>query len=414
MKTQPLHKSSDQGSALVITMTLGVILLVIVGSYLRLLGTQKNLVLRSESWNASLTMAEAGVEEALTQLNSGATNLSANGWGGSGSVFGPVARSLEGGSYSVIISNSSALKPVIYATGSATVPVSGDRISRTVKISVLKQVLSNLPLGTRQNINMNGNGVAVDSYDSSNPLLSTGGLFDPNKTSTNGNVASMGGVVNIGNHTINGNLYLGSTATYPGNKNNVTGTIYTDANVDFPDVTLPWPAGTPPPAAPLSLGIHSFTNSGYYTVSDQLPIVVQPGVTVTLNVVTGVTYTPVGVQINGGTTNSGTANIYLNGPASLTISGNTAINTGGRPQNLRYYGLPSLTSITFSGNSTFVGVIYAPAASVSLNGGGNNTGLIGSLIVNDLTMNGHYDIHYDESLGTNGPAIYVIQSWQEL
>ena len=49
-----------------------------------------------------------------------------------------------------------------------------------------------------------------------------------------------------------------------------------------------------------------------------------------------------------------------------------------------------------------------------MNGGGNNTGLIGSLIVNDLTMNGHYDIHYDESLGTNGPAIYVIQSWQEL
>ena len=411
MKTQPVHQSSDQGSALVITMTLGIILLVIVGSYLRLLGTQKNLVLRSESWNVSLTMAEAGVEEALAQLNSKAINLSANGWGGSGSVFGPVARSLPGGSYSVIISNASALKPVIYATGSATVPVSGDRVSRNVKISVLKQVLSNFPLGTKQNINMNGNGVAVDSYDSSNPLLSTGGQFDSNKTSTNGNVASMDGVVNIGNHTISGNLYLGPTATYAGAKNNVTGTIYTDANVDFPDVTLPnvtWQT------APLSLGIHSFTNSGYYTVSDQLPVVVQPGVTVTLNVVTGVTYTPVGVQINGGITNSGSANIYLNGPASLTISGNTAVNTGGRPQNLRYFGLPSLTSVTFSGNSTFVGVIYAPGASVTLNGGGNNSGLIGSLIVNDITMNGHYDIHFDESLATNGPAIYVIQSWQEL
>ena len=411
MKTQPVHQSSDQGSALVITMTLGVILLVIVGSYLRLLGTQKNLVLRSESWNASLTMAEAGVEEALAQLNSKAINLSANGWGGSGSVFGPVARSLEGGSYSVIISNSSALKPVIYATGSATVPVSGDRVSRNVKISVLKQVLSNFPLGTKRNINMNGNGVAVDSYDSSNPLLSTGGQFDSNKTSTNGNVASMGGVVNIGNHTISGNLYLGPTATYAGDNQNVMGAIYNDANVDFPDVTLPnvtWQT------APLSLGIHSFTNSGYYTVSDQLPVVVQPGVTVTLNVVTGVTYTPVGVQINGGITNSGSANIYLNGPASLTISGNTAVNTGGRPQNLRYFGLPSLTSVTFSGNSTFVGVIYAPGASVTLNGGGGNSGLIGSLIVNDITMNGHYDIHFDESLATNGPAIYVIQSWQEL
>ena len=411
MKTQPVQKSSDQGSALVITMTLGVILLVIVGSYLRLLGTQKNLVLRSESWNASLTMAEAGVEEALTQLNSGATNLSANGWGGSGSVFGPVARSLEGGSYSVIISNSSALTPVIYATGSATVPVSGDRIARNLKISVLKQVFSNVPLGAKKNIDMNGNGAVVDSYDSGNPLLSTGGVFDPNKLSTNGNVVSMGGVVNIGNHIIKGNLYLGPTATYLGSAANVTGTIYHDANIDFPDVTLPdviWQT------APLSLGIHSFTNSGYYTVSDQYPVVVQPGVTVTLNVTTAVEYSPASVQIIGGITNSGVANIYLNGPPSLKISGSTTVNDSNRPQNLRFLGLPSLTSVALSGSAQLVGVIYTPEASVSLSGGGSSSGLIGSLVCDSFTINGGYQIHYDEVLATNGPAIYVIESWQEL
>lgn len=411
MKTQPSHQSSDQGSALVITMVLGVILLVIVGSYLQLLGTQKNLVLRSESWNASLTMAEAGVEEALAQLNSGVTSLSANGWGGAGSVFGPVARRLEGGSYSVIISNSSATKPVIYATGFASVPVSGDSISRKVKINVLKQVFSNVPLGAKKDINMNGSGAAVDSYDSSNPLLSTGGVFDPNKLSTNGNVVSMGGVVNTGNHIIKGNLYLGPTATYSGSTANVTGTIYKDANIDFPDATLPevtWQT------APLYLGIHSFTNSGYYTVSDQYPVVVQPGVTVTLNVVTAVTYSPVSVQITGGITNSGAANIYLNGPPNLKLSGSTTFNDSNRPQNLRFFGLPSLTSVSLDGNAEFVGIIYTPEADVSLNGGGSNSGLIGSLVCNSIKLNGGYQIHYDESLATNGPAIYVIQSWQEL
>ena len=411
MNIQPARQLSSRGSTLIIVMVLGVVMLVAVGSYLRLIGTQKSLVVRSETWNAALTMAEAGVEEALTQLNSGATNLSANGWGASGSIYGPVTRSLQGGSYSVIISNSSATKPVIYATGFTIVPVSGDSVSRNVKVSVLKQVLSNVPLGVKKNINMNGNGVAVDSYDSRNPLLSTGGLFDPNKTSTNGNVASMGGVINIGQHTINGSLYLGPTATYAGSATSITGTIYTDANVDFPDVTLPqvtWQT------APLSLGTHSFTSSGYYTVSDQFPIVVQPGVTVTLNVVTAVTYSPVSVQISGGITNSGTANIYLNGPPSLAIAGNTAADASNRPENLRYFCLPSLTSITFSGNSTFVGVIYAPEADVTLNGGGNNNGLIGSVIANSITINGHYNIHYDESLATNGAAIYVIQSWQEL
>ena len=411
MNIQPARQLSSRGSTLIIVMVLGVVMLVAVGSYLRLIGTQKSLVVRSETWNAALTMAEAGVEEALTQLNSGATNLSANGWGASGSIYGPVTRSLQGGSYSVIISNSSATKPVIYATGFTIVPVSGDSVSRNVKVGTLKQVLSNIPLGVRKNIDMNGNGVAVDSYDSSNPLLSTGGVFDPNKISTNGSIASMGGLVNLGNHTIKGNLYLGPTANYSGSTANVTGTIYTDANIDFPDVILPdvtWQT------APLSLGIHSFTNSGYYTVSDQFPIVVQPGVTVNLNVVTGVTYSPASVQITGDITNSGAANIYLNGPPSLTISGNTTVNSSNRPQNLRFFGLPSLTSIAVSGTTEFVGVIYAPEADVSLSGGGSSSGLIGSLIANSIKLNGGYQIHYDESLDTNGPTIFVIQSWQEL
>jgi hypothetical protein len=62
-----------------------------------------------------------------------------------------------------------------------------------------------------------------------------------------------------------------------------------------------------------------------------------------------------------------------------------------------------------------VGVIYAPSAELTLNGGGNNNGLIGSSITKTITMNGHYDFHYDEALGNLGPAAgFAPTSWTEL
>jgi len=417
MKTQTNRKQSDQGSALVITLVVGTIMLLMAASYLQLLGTQKTIVVRSESWNASLIMAEAGIEEGMAQVNAHPSytltnDFSGNSWGFANSYYGPMAHNLKGGNYIVSIANT--VPPVIYATGYITVPVSGDSISLKVRVGTLKQVFSNIPLGAKGDIDFNGNGVAVNSYNSQDPNLSNNGIFDPNKTSTNGDVASLGGFVNIGQHTIDGSLYLGPTATYNGN-GTVTGTIYTDANINYPDVTLPQlPANTSWQSAPMANGVHTFTTSGYYQVSDSADVVVQPGVTVYLNVTTAVSYSPASVQINGGTTNSGTANIYLNGPPTLVLQGNLAPGASNRPENLRYFGLPSLTTITYGGNTTFVGCVYAPEANVTLKGGGNSNDFIGSLVANSITMNGHYNIHFDESLKTNGPGFYVVNSWQEL
>ncbi|HSY17685.1 MAG TPA: collagen-binding domain-containing protein [Candidatus Acidoferrales bacterium] len=412
MKIEAYRNASSRGSALVITLVLGVIMLVIAVSYLSMIGTQQKLVVRSESWNASLTMAEAGVEEAMAQINASQTNFGANGWTASGGTFGPITRTLAGGSYSVlVISNASQLQPVIYSTGYVAVAVSGDMVSRAVRVGTKIQIFASVGLGAKNNIDFTGNGVAVNSFNSHMTNLSTGGLYDPNKTSTNGNVASVGGLVDIGNHTIQGNLYLGANATFSGSQANVTGTIYNDFNITFPDVTLPNLAWQ---TAPLNAGVHSITNSGNYTITDQNPIVIQAGVTATLNVTTSTDYSPSSIQIHGGTTNSGTAIIYMNGPPSMTMAGNTAVDASNRAENLQYFGLPSLTSITFSGTSTFVGVVYAPEASVTLNGGGNSNDFIGSLIANTITMHGHYNFHYDESLGTKTPGLFVATSWQEL
>jgi hypothetical protein len=412
MKIQCKKPSRKQGSALVITLILGVILLVTLGSYLILISSQKGLMTRSQGWNAALTMAEAGVEEALAQMNASPNDFSANSWNASGGVYGPMAHNLIGGNYSVAIVG--AATPTVYSTGYVTVPISGDKISRQVKVTALKLGLFNVALAAKHSINFNGNGINTDSWNSHDPNLSTGGQYNPSKTSTNGSVASIDGLVNIGNHTIDGNLYLGPTATFANSDNQVLGTIFKDSNMEFPDVVVPAASWLSAPVASASgTQTHTFTTSGNYTVIDNLPIIINTGVTVTLDVTTSGSFSS-SVQILGGTTNSGTAYIYLNGPNSVSIAGNAG-NSSNRPENLYYYGSPTLTDITYSGNSTFAGVIYAPEANLTLNGGGDNINLIGSSITGTVTMNGHYNFHYDESLATNGPSRgFVINSWQEL
>lgn len=59
-------------------------------------------------------------------------------------------------------------------------------------------------------LNFNGNGVVVDSFDSSNPTLSTGGRYDPTKAGDNGDVYVGQGFTNvasIGNADIYGTLF---------------------------------------------------------------------------------------------------------------------------------------------------------------------------------------------------------------
>jgi Tfp pilus assembly protein PilX len=417
VKIHHTPKTTEQGMALCVTLILVVVLLMAMASYMMLLDSQKNLVTRSQTWNAALTVAEAGIEEGLAQANASLSifaitngDFSNNGWGGSGGVFGPVSRSLSGGTYTVVIQTN--ISPIVCSTGYVTVPIVGGTISRAVEVVTTPESIINVGVGAINNINFNGNGVAVDSYNSTLTNLSTNGQYDPTKTSTNGNVASMQGLVDLGNHTIDGSLFLGPGATYA-NDGTVTGNVNYDANIQYPDVALPASAANWPTEAPSTNSVYDFTTSGNYIINQNLPIVVESGVTVNVNV-TSTTFSPSSIQIHGGTSNSGTAVFYLNGPTSISIAGNTAVDASNRPDNLWFYGLPTLTSITFSGNSTFVGVIYAPEASLTLNGGGNNNGLIGSAIVNTITMNGHYNFHYDESLGQNSPYRYVAGSWSEL
>jgi hypothetical protein len=429
MKPSPNSESSalkdpaalkQAGSVLLITLFIATLFGLFLFSYLYLVRNQKALVSRSQAWNGAMGLAEAGVDEALAQLNPAAPQLpvvdrTANGWGSpSAGVYGPMTRILSDGWYSALYTTDNY--PILYVTGYVSIASIQATLARTIRVTTTNVPLFNVAFGAVDAIAMNGSGLASDSFNSANTNLSTNGQYDSSKTSTNGSVGSVFGPVSLGNHTIAGNLYLGPTAQYNSGAGQISGTIFNDLNIDYPDVVLPATTFLPALANPLTIGgvtyNHAFLFTGDYYISDSGSIYVAPGATVRLRV-DATTFSPAGIFID--TTNglSGTLTVYqVQGTSSM--SGNITVQSG-KAQNFFYYGLPGVTSITYGGTSSFIGCIYAPEADLTLNGGGSNNGLIGSSITKSITMNGHYNFHFDEALLSLGPARgYSVTTWTEL
>ena len=133
-----------------------------------------------------------------------------------------------------------------------------------------------------------------------------------------------------------------------------------------------------------------------------------------------VVYVPAGGSVNFSGSNDGitlqngaTLQLYV-GAQSVTIAGKGVVNPGSAV-NFQYYGLPSNTSISITGNGNFTGAIDAPNADIALSGFGSSGGFIGSIIGNTLKMNGDVQFHYDEALAKLGPIRgYIVTSWNEV
>src|SRR3569833_1125668 len=204
MKILLRHRLGNQGSILFVALIISIVIGLSMAGYLAVVAGQQRSVMRSLMWNAALDLADAGSEEGLAQANASPNDFSVNGWGvNSGTNYGPMVRSLSGGTYGVCLKGSNT--PTIYATGCITAPLTSTVLMRTVRVTTQVLPLFNVALGAVGNINMNGNSMATDSWNSRKTNFNTGGFYDSNKTSTNGDVASQQGIVNIGQHPFNGN-----------------------------------------------------------------------------------------------------------------------------------------------------------------------------------------------------------------
>ena len=458
----PRHvRGMTYATVIVAMITIGSLL----AAYLKLVGVQNQLVARSQTWNRAVPILESGIEEAIAHLNkngspdtTGIVNLGAlatDGWTNYASPNGPWYKFgwMGGDFYYVSISawnGNPAQTPSINATGwvkqlpafalrgqagpmlAQNEPTFTGFSRRMVACTTTNNPVFNKGLIARYGIDMNGNNVTVDSYDSSNPAFSTNGRWDVTKRRARGDIASNDTITNavsVGNANIWGRLATGPGGTASIGPNGKVGDaawqasgsgikpgyFTDDMNVEFPDVVLP--AGSAGWLPPLNGPNYTLT-SGDYRLDSQLSgkIVVAPNANVRLLL-------KAGIRFNGqdSLTISSNANlkIYLDCPsAAITgqgIVGQGIANNSGTPNQCQIYGTSLLTDLDIGGNGEATCVVYAPYANVKLHGGGNSDqDFSGALIAKTFTFTGHYNIHYDEALGRMGLwRGFTITSWNE-
>ena len=436
MRIRINNQGGARGSVLIIT--LGVTLLLGLGlaSYLLLVRWQHLLNVRSQAWNAAMGMAEAGIDDALAQLNPSAllftTNINrgANGWTlmGDGMYHAP-RRNLANGYYDVALSADTF--PIICSTGYVTIPTLQTTIRRAVRVTTTTSFLYRGAMAARRNIDLKGNGITADSFDSMDPAFSTNGLYDQNKRKANGDLATTDGLLNVQNANIMGTLYTGPDGTYSmgaqgsvgdiawvlgGNRGVQTGHYKNDFNMDFPDVLAPYTSAVPPDGDVIDGTNYTWIlGYGNYMYNDPRGITFKTGDHILVVGRARMYVTSDFIMLGGSSiiiTPGASLDLYVGGANAVINS----VNNAGNCANFSYFGLPGNTSIQVGGNSLFLGGLYAPNANLVLNGGGNSVvDFQGSCVVNSVTMDGHFNFHFDENLKRKGPVRgYQVTSWTEL
>jgi hypothetical protein len=436
MRVHFRRQRNVQGSVLLITMGITFILGAGLASYLALMRWQHVSVARSQAWNGAMAIAEAGVEEALAQLNPSAllftTNINrgANGWtlSADGMYHAPRGN-LPDGYYDVAITADTY--PTIYATGYVRIPTLSATISRAVRVTTDSSSLLRGPIAARVSVDLKGNQITTDSFDSMDPNYSTGGLYDKTKRKANGDVASTDGMINVQNANIMGMLYTGPEGGYTvGSQGSVgdlawvlggktglqPGHYRNDLNMDFPDVLPPYEIGLPPAGDKINGTNYTWVlGNGNYMYTDPRGATFRTGDRI---LVTG----RARIYVTGDFIMQGSSSISIQPGASLEMyvgGASTAfstLNNDGNCATFSYFGLPGNTSINLGGNNVFLGTIYAPNADLVMSGGGNNiVDYQGACAVKSIGMNGHFNFHFDENLRRKGPVRgYQLTSWTEI
>jgi hypothetical protein len=433
MKIQPKHIS---GNVLFATLFTTGILSLFLGSYLSLVRSENQFTSRSQTWNATIPLAEAGVEEAMTQIKATYPTLStANGWQLVNGRYMKTYNFNPDEFYTVGIfppGSPNETTPVIVSQGFVRVPGKTNFISRTVRVNTKLNgpPLNGMVVVTTADIN--GNQISVDSFNSTNSAFSTDGKYDISKRRDKALLATLSSLTNaidLGNAKVWGKVASAYTGTAPkvgpnssignlawhqaGNKGIQDGAYANDVNMSVLKPVAPYTSALKPPSA---LGI-SVLGSGDYAVDNLSGTVLVTGKARLL-----VTKTfDVSSLIVSNVTGTASLELYVAAPTVDISKG--GLNVQGRASNLKIYGLstnsalgwPGSQTLTAGGNGELTAMIYAPDTKLVLKGGGSFAqDFSGACVVKSVEMKGNYNFHFDESCALEMDNGYVAISWDEL
>lgn len=309
-------------------------------------------------------------------------------------------------------------------TSETSAPHAARRVEAIVKpTSSFDQAL--LAIGT---LDLNNQNIVIDSYDSRDPAKSTNGLYDAAKQQRHGNIATDGSILDAGGAYVYGDVSTNSgTAT---GVQNVTGVQRTDFYQEPIPIGAPnWSSINPTPStvngtATLAAGPTQGASSTRYVLS---AISLSGNQTLTLAGNSNGSQTYIELYITGDISLTGnaqmtvapgvSAKIYFIG--NVDVAGNGIINSNNQPGDLLLYGVQPAAGDTtphvkLGGNGQITTAVYAPGHDVTINGGGTNGHVFGSVVGKTATMTGVTNLHYDEALSSGGLINnYQIVSWFE-
>ena len=408
-----LHKDlrETRGSVLIVAIIFATVAALSLGSYVRLANTEMRLANHQFYGNASLNLAEAGVEEALYAIN--LSSLGDENWSSTGlaDTLGKYVNSIElgrgaTGSYRVHVAGAESNAPMIVSEGDVRSGGNGRNV-RQIEVLLYQRSLfgGNDLMGDR--ITMNGN-ATVNSYSSK-----TGEFLQQAKVAS---TSLEEGNMDLGNATIYGSVATRGWDPVTRPNSEITEGITNDFQSSLPDVQLPDSDETINWHYTYDGGPGTL-DGGHYKVDDiniagdgednllriqgDVVLIVENDIDIKGSA---------GVLIEDGAS----LTIYVNGDVS--VAGTGVVNESQTPSQFQLYGT-NLESQTFnlSGNAAWYGAVYAPNASITLNGGGNVGAFYGAMIGNDITLNGGAEFIGDADLAELLlDDSFAMANWREL
>ena len=307
-------------------------------------------------------------------------------------------------------------------------PVTTPQASRLVEAIVKPVGAFRLALLSDDRIDMNNLNIVVDSYDSRDATKSTNGFYVPAKRQENGDIASNGPLIDVGNAHIYGDASTNNGQVL--RASNVTGEIRDDFYQQLFPVAAP--SMSPSPGTPSSV-----TNTTTVAASPGAPtMVILSQINLsgpkTFRITGAADRSPTFAQIlvNGDVDLSGQAQIILDPGVHVRMfvkgdgdfTGNGVANPND-PLNFQLYGvqrLPDASGVIsrgafkVAGNGGFRGAVYAPNYDINMVGGGYADSIFGAFVGYTINMTGVQSVHYDEAMGEGGLiADFRVVSWFE-
>ncbi len=448
-------RAPSKGSLLIAAMLLAGIIGISLVSYLNLARTALKTANRSFYANASVDVAEIGVEQAMAcfyQVTAGTAAATAFAdWTRSGNDATRIFPSAST-TYSVGPNATAVVRvyvhyyamngtPVIVAKSTIT-PPDGATINKYIEVTLRSRSLFANGLVSKNAITWVGH-PSADSWDST-----ASGAYAAAAQKAGVTLGALNGSITLGS---GGNVYgyatTGSTGTTSGGSvhglattTNDSTRISNDFSANFPAVATPASSsldhsytiasGSVPVDFPRASDVANTSDSKYYYYFDSganISATTTIGTTVpNKNVVFIMNnhFSAIAIGFTGSkslTIKTGSAlTLYTNG--NIDAHGNGVLNgtTAGanKAAALIIYGTGTTAgsqSITVGGNGQLYAAIYAPNATLTLQGGGSSGKVLGSVVADSISMNGGTDFHYDEALASlNSGAGVGVSKWKEL